>query len=93
MGKVVHRASLASALYAGCRESPHIEFRFGTYIAEVDFYGCRLRCVTRDIAKETVGQWVEADVIVAADGVKSIVRSQMLMKRGEIDQGAFVYWC
>jgi salicylate hydroxylase len=91
MDKVVHRADLASALYAGCCDSPHITFKFRTYVAEIDFDRCRLRYISRDAGKESdAGEWAESDVIIAADGVKSVVRNQMLMRRGEVDQGTFV---
>ena len=33
------------------------------------------------------GEWVDADVILAADGVKSKARGKMLGRKGEVDEG------
>jgi salicylate hydroxylase len=33
------------------------------------------------------GKWVDADIILGADGIKSVVRKQMLARHGEEDGG------
>ncbi|KAK6988857.1 FAD/NAD(P)-binding domain-containing protein [Favolaschia claudopus] len=77
-----HRAALANALYEGCKvASPAITIHFGTAVVGIDFEHPRLRIQERGAEGE--GSWVGADVILGADGIKSVVRKYMLAKRGE----------
>jgi salicylate hydroxylase len=81
--QTIHRAALQRAIVGGCEKSGLVDLKLGKVITEVDFEGTRIR--VQD-AKNPVGEgeWVSADVIIAADGVKSITRTEMLKKRGEV---------
>ncbi|KAJ7208761.1 hypothetical protein B0H12DRAFT_1158347 [Mycena haematopus] len=82
--RVAHRAALANALYEGCKAAaPAITFHFGTSIVGVDFAQHRIQIRLRD--EEGEGHWVDADIILGADGVKSVVRKYMLARHGEED--------
>ncbi|KAK7045095.1 FAD/NAD(P)-binding domain-containing protein, partial [Favolaschia claudopus] len=77
-----HRAALANALYEGCRAaSPAITIHFSTAVVGIDFEHPRLRVQERGAEGED--SWVDTDVILGADGIKSVVRKYMLAKRGE----------
>ncbi|KKY16108.1 putative salicylate hydroxylase [Diplodia seriata] len=74
---VGHRASLAGGLYEGCkRESDAITFHFGTVVKEVLSWGPRPRLQAQP--REGAPFEIEADVVLASDGVKSVIRDQML---------------
>ncbi|GME26534.1 Monooxygenase FAD-binding protein [Neofusicoccum parvum] len=75
---VGHRASLAGSLYEGCKREPAITFHFGITAQEVVSWGPkpRVKAVPRDGAPFEI----EADFILAADGVKSVIRDQMLQE-------------
>ncbi|KAJ7173363.1 salicylate hydroxylase [Mycena filopes] len=82
--RVAHRSALANALYEGCKAAaPRITMHFSTAIVGMDFDGHRIQIRERDEAGG--GHWVEADVILGADGVKSVVRKCMLGQHGEED--------
>lgn len=83
---MAHRSALANALYRGCKDaSTQITFHFHTTVTEVNFDEHRIRIKTR--GEEGEGEWVGADVILGADGVKSVIRKQMLVRHGEDDDG------
>lgn len=73
---VGHRASLAGSLYEGCKKEKAITFHFSTAAAGVESWGPKptLKVQPRNGEAYTV----EADVLLAADGLKSVVRDQML---------------
>ncbi|KAJ6580757.1 hypothetical protein B0H19DRAFT_484305 [Mycena capillaripes] len=82
--RVAHRAALANALYEACKAvSPRIKFHFGTAVIDVDFDGHRIRVKPNNEKVEE--QWINADVVVGADGVKSVIRKCMLARHGEED--------
>ncbi|KAF7345504.1 FAD/NAD(P)-binding domain-containing protein [Mycena venus] len=82
--RVAHRAALANALYEACKAvAPRIRFHFGTSVINVDFDTPRL-CI-RAWGEEGDGRWINADVVIGADGVKSVVRKCMLARHGEED--------
>ncbi|KAJ7811233.1 hypothetical protein B0H14DRAFT_3479898 [Mycena olivaceomarginata] len=82
--RVAHRAALANALYEGCKAAaPSIAFHFSTSIVGIDFAHHRIQIRQRN--EEGEGHWVDADVILGADGVKSVVRKCMLAVHGELD--------
>lgn len=39
---------------------------------------------------ETESQWVDADIILGADGVKSLIRQKMLVHRNEVAKGKYL---
>ncbi|KAL4817477.1 hypothetical protein BDW67DRAFT_174679 [Aspergillus spinulosporus] len=67
---VVHRADLHNALIEKALELPNVELRVNSHVATVDFESTSVVLVN--------GTVVRADVIVAADGIKSIIRDQLL---------------
>ncbi|KAJ7065478.1 hypothetical protein C8F01DRAFT_747108 [Mycena amicta] len=83
--RVAHRSALANALFAGCKAAaPNVTVYFNAAVLSVDFAETKILVKERD--QEGEGHWVEADVILGADGIKSAVRKCMLAKHGEEDQ-------
>ena len=58
----------------------------GYTVDDYDFETTRFCVKSRDKAEEGE-RWIEADVILAADGVKSKARTKMLARMGEVDSG------
>ena len=95
---VGHRSSLASAIYNGClRASDSIKFHFNTSVEHIKSLGpsppasFTIKSRTGDGPMQTV----EADIILAADGVKSITRGALLnaigATAGVVDTGQAAY--
>lgn len=82
---VGHRASLAGGLYEGCKQQSAIKFHFAVNAENVDF-GSRpsFTAVSRDEGKPSYR--VECDILLAADGIKSLARQEML-KRLDVNVG------
>jgi len=68
----------------GALDSGVVKLHLGNFISEHDFDKTRFKVEDRK-TKET--EWVEADVILAADGVKSKARAAILARNGQIDEG------
>ncbi|KAI9925598.1 hypothetical protein MW887_005980 [Aspergillus wentii] len=81
---VGHRSSLANGLYQGCLAHPAIKFHFSTSADAVDRYGPQPSFMA--IPRQGEPYRVEADVVLAADGIKSKTRDEML-KRLNINAG------
>lgn len=77
---VGHRASLANALYEGCKKQSSITFHFSTTVESVISFSPRpsFKAVPRDGEAYNV----DCDVLLASDGVKSNVRVAMLQELG-----------
>ncbi|KAH7311953.1 hypothetical protein BKA65DRAFT_530424 [Rhexocercosporidium sp. MPI-PUGE-AT-0058] len=71
----VHRADLHSALLSKAKKLPNVTLRLGFNVVGIDFEGGE---VTAD-----TGERVQGDILLAADGIKSFVRSMM---SGEADR-------
>jgi salicylate hydroxylase len=73
---VGHRSSLAGSLYEGCKKEKAITVHFSTAALGVESWGPKpiLKVQPRNGEAYTV----EADILLAADGLKSVVRDQML---------------
>lgn len=82
---VGHRASLANGLLEGCKQQPAIKFHFSIDADVVEAFGPQpsFTAIPRDGSEP---YRVEADVILAADGIKSKTRAAMLERLG-IDVG------
>ena len=82
---VGHRASLANGLLEGCKQQPAIKFHFSIDADVVEAFGPQpsFIAIPRDGSEP---YRVEADVILAADGIKSKTRAAMLERLG-IDVG------
>jgi len=68
---VSHRADLHGAIHAAVLAHPLIRLHTSAQVAELDL-GARVTAVTRD------GRRFGADAIVGCDGVKSVVRAQLI---------------
>lgn len=82
---VGHRHSLANGLYEGCKQHASINFHFSTEAETIDSFGSK-PSFTATPRNGSGSYRVEADVILAADGIKSKARVEML-KRLNINVG------
>jgi salicylate hydroxylase len=97
---VVHRADLQRTLLEYAKELG-VNVRTGSHVEEVDFNvqedednlaqaqlvrSPRILLKNRDQAE---GKWVEADVIIAADGIRSGTRMAMMKRQGTEDHGGY----
>ena len=91
---VGHRSSLANALYNGCKRENGIKFFFSTAASHVRAFSAKPSFTATPRNGEPPYE-VEADVLLGADGIKSIVRVQMLEELGVtakvIDSGQAAY--
>ncbi|KAL4804481.1 hypothetical protein BDV18DRAFT_162244 [Aspergillus unguis] len=67
---VIHRADLHNALIDKALELENVELRTNSHVASVDFDSTTVKLVN--------GNVVHADIIIAADGIKSVIRDQLL---------------
>ncbi|KAL2257405.1 hypothetical protein VTK26DRAFT_213 [Humicola hyalothermophila] len=88
-----HRSALAGGLYGGCKKESAIKFHFSTALVRVNSFSPKpsITVKPRDGDEYTV----EADILLAADGIKSKTRTQMLAELGteaqEEDTGQAAY--
>ncbi|PQE32717.1 hypothetical protein CJF32_00008298 [Rutstroemia sp. NJR-2017a WRK4] len=73
---VGHRSSLAGSMYEGCKKEKAIRFHFSTAAQEVESFGPKPAIKVKPRQGEPYT--VEADVILASDGIKSVVRTKIL---------------
>ena len=73
---VGHRSSLAGSIYEGCKREKAVNFFMSTSAGDVKSYGARPSFMA--IPRKGEPYLVESDVLLAADGVKSTVRDQLL---------------
>jgi salicylate hydroxylase len=91
---VGHRSNLANSIYEGCKREKAVNFFFATAIDSVNSYGPTpsFKAIPR---KGGEPYTVECDVLLAADGVKSVVRDQLLKQTGVdakiVDTGQAAY--
>ncbi|TGO43540.1 hypothetical protein BOTNAR_2697g00010 [Botryotinia narcissicola] len=73
---VGHRSNLAGSMYEACKKESGIKFHFSVAAEAVESFDPKplLKVTSRHGESYTV----EADVILASDGIKSIVRSKIL---------------
>jgi salicylate hydroxylase len=72
-----HRSSLAGGLYAGCqKESDKITFHFKSRLVSVQSFGPQPKFTIEPRGGKEYD--VECDVLLAADGIKSVTREAML---------------
>ncbi|KAK4909731.1 hypothetical protein LTR49_021543 [Elasticomyces elasticus] len=90
---VGHRSSLAGSIYDGCKREKAVNFFFATSASEMKSFGPRPSFSA--IPRKGEPYPVECDVLFAADGVKSVIRDQMLrMKNVDakiVDTGQAAY--
>jgi salicylate hydroxylase len=76
----LHRADLVNLLYTTAKERDNITIRMGSKVAEYDFHMPSVKLAS--------GEWVEGDLIVCCDGIKSAVRDEINGEKCEpIDTG------
>lgn len=73
---VGHRSSLAGSMYEGCKREKAITFHFSTAELEVESWSPKPTIKVQP--REGEAYSVTADVLLAADGLKSRIRDQML---------------
>ncbi|KAF2806229.1 salicylate hydroxylase-like protein [Mytilinidion resinicola] len=73
---VGHRASLAGALFAGCQREPSVTFHFSATVEAVQSFSPRPTFKVQPRNGDPYS--VTCDVLLAADGVKSLTRSKVL---------------
>ena len=73
-----HRASLAGGLYEGCQKQPAIKFHLGSTLLSVDAFEPEAAFTIK--ASDGNAYQLKADILLAADGVKSITRDALLKK-------------
>ena len=78
---VGHRVSLAGSMYEACKREPGMKFVFGTSVSAIDSFA-PTPSFTATPRKEGESYIVEADVLLACDGVKSNIRVAMLKDLG-----------
>jgi len=90
---VGHRSSLAGSLLEGCKREKGVNLFFSTSCGDVKSFGPEPSFTA--IPRKGEPYEVKSDVILAADGVKSIVRDQMLKLKNisakVIDSGQAAY--
>lgn len=77
-------------------DSGVVKLHLGKLIKEWDFDNNRFFVTSRDQhgtanGNGSTGEWVEGDVILASDGVKSKARGAMLKRKGEEDHGKYLH--
>jgi salicylate hydroxylase len=75
---VAHRADLQSVLKTGA-EMAGAKIYTSSVVEDIDFENARIKI-------ENCSNWIQADVIIAADGVKSKIRNRMLALHGDVDK-------
>ena len=73
-----HRASLAGGLYNGCLKESAIKFHFGSTLLSVDAFEPGVVVTIKPCSGDHYQ--VQADILIAADGVKSTARDDLLKK-------------
>jgi len=88
-----HRSSLAGTMYKGCQQESAIKFHFSTALASVDSWSPKPTLTFQP--RDGKPFQVEADIVLAADGIKSVTRKNMLallsVESEEEDTGQAAY--
>lgn len=95
---VVHRADLQLRLLEFAKRIG-VTVNTSAHVSEVDFNAIYYEesFMTETIGPpriliknrgEAEGRWVEADVVIAADGIRSLARGAMMARHGTVDEGA-----
>lgn len=90
---VGHRSSLAGSLYEGCKREKAVNFIFSTGVNSIQSFGPNPSFTA--VPRKGDPYVVKCDILLAADGVKSVLRDQMLRERDVsakiIDTGQAAY--
>ncbi|GKT85390.1 3-hydroxybenzoate 6-hydroxylase 1 [Colletotrichum tofieldiae] len=77
-----HRSSLAGGMYDACKKEPAITFHFAAALASVNSFAPKPNFTVQP--RGGAAYSVEPDVLLACDGIKSIVRSALLDSVGAV---------
>ena len=77
---VGHRSSLAGGLFAGCQKEKAIKFFFSTAAERVECFSPKPKFKVKP--RDSEAYTITADVLLAADGLKSNIRTQILQEIG-----------
>jgi salicylate hydroxylase len=90
---VGHRSNLASSIYDGCKREKAVNFFFSTTAGDAQSYGPQPSFTA--VPRQGEPYTVTADVLLAADGVKSTIRDQLLRLKNTdakiVDTGQAAY--
>ncbi|CAM1505902.1 Fc.00g115390.m01.CDS01 [Cosmosporella sp. VM-42] len=75
-----HRASLAGGLYGGCKQEPAIKFHFSCALQSVDSFSPEPVVTIKP--RDGEAYQVKGDILLAADGIKSLARTTLLQQTG-----------
>ncbi|KXH58642.1 hypothetical protein CSAL01_13664 [Colletotrichum salicis] len=88
-----HRSSLAGGMYDACKKESAITFHFSQALLSVESFAPKPKFTLQPRDGEAYS--VESDVLIACDGIKSIIRAQLLESigavGGEEDTGQAAY--
>jgi salicylate hydroxylase len=88
-----HRSSLAGGMYNGCKAESAIKFHFSTALESIETFGPIPKITLKPRNGEAYT--IEVDVLLGADGIKSVTRTTMLDKLNlvaeEADTGQAAY--
>jgi salicylate hydroxylase len=88
-----HRSSLAAGLFNGCQKESAIKFHFSTALVRVNSFAGKPALTLQPRGGDEYT--LEADILLASDGIKSVTRTQMLAELGteseEEDTGQAAY--
>jgi salicylate hydroxylase len=76
-----HRASLAGGLFDACKRESAIRFHFGCTLQSVESFAPQVTFTVKP--RDGPEYQVRPAVLIAADGVKSITRTQLLARTGQ----------
>ncbi|KIL92869.1 salicylate hydroxylase [Fusarium avenaceum] len=75
-----HRSSLAGHLYEACKKESTVNFHFATSLVEIESFSPRVSFKLQPREGEPFTR--QADILLGADGIKSVTRSQLLQQVG-----------
>lgn len=82
--QTVHRAALQKSLVRGALDTGYVKLMTDQIITEYDFDKTRLLVRNEDTDDY---EWVQADLIICADGIKSRARQAIYKRLGAVDEG------
>jgi len=79
---VGHRQSLANGIYEGCKKERAITFHFSTKVSSIKSFSPEPTFTATPREGGGEPYQVEADILFACDGIKSLIRMEMLKRLG-----------
>lgn len=82
----VHRSALQKSLVVGVESCPdQVTLHLGHNVLDLDIDNTRFKVKNRSDPKEGDGEWIQGDIILAADGIKSKARGAFLKRAKQED--------